>query len=63
MSTATLLPVRATEGTIQQLVATDAAIIIEAALTAPTATCPSCGTPATRVQRRHFSRSRQYTYR
>lgn len=58
MSTAMLLPVRATEGTIQQLVATDAAIIIEAALTAPTATCPSCGTPATRVQSRYWRRLR-----
>ncbi len=50
MVTATILPLAATEGAIQQLVPTGEAIIIEARLTAPTAICPCCGVAANRRQ-------------
>ncbi len=50
MVTATILPLAATEGAIQQLVPTADAIIIEAHLTAPTAPCPCCGVAASRRQ-------------
>ncbi len=50
MVTATILPLAATEGAVQQLGPTDEAIIIEARLTAPTASCPCCGVAAGRRQ-------------
>ncbi|HUS15823.1 MAG TPA: ISL3 family transposase [Chloroflexia bacterium] len=54
MVAATILPLTATEGMIQHLATSDEAIIIEAALTAVTATCPSCGQEATRVQSHYW---------
>jgi transposase len=54
MATATILPLTAAQGTVQQLAPSDGALIIEAALTAATATCPRCGQPATRVQSRYW---------
>jgi transposase len=47
---ATILPLAATEGAIQQLVPTDTAIIVEARLTTPTVPCPCCGVAASRRQ-------------
>ena len=54
MVTATILPLAATEGVIQQLATTDDAIIIEARLTVASATCPGCGVAATRRQSRYW---------
>jgi transposase len=54
MVAATVWPVPATDGLIQHLAASDEAIMIEAALTAATAPCPSCGQEATRVQSRYW---------
>ena len=54
MVTATILPLAATEGAIQQLATTDDAIIIEARLTVASATCPGCGVAATRRQSRYW---------
>jgi transposase len=54
MVATTVLPLTTAQGTIQQLVPSDEAIIIEAVLTAATATCPCCGTAATRVQSRYW---------
>ncbi len=54
MATATILPLTAAQGTVQQLAPSAGARIIEAALTASTAACPRCGRPATRVQRRYW---------
>lgn len=50
MAATAILPLVATEGAVQQLVPTADAIIIEARLTAPTATCPCCGVAASRRQ-------------
>ena len=50
MAAATILPLAATEGAVQQLVPTADAIIVEARLTTPTATCPCCGVAASRRQ-------------
>ncbi len=50
MAAATILPLAATEGAVQQLVPTADAIIVEARLTTPTANCPCCGTTASRRQ-------------
>lgn len=50
MAAAAILPLAATDGAVQQVVPTDEAIIIEARLTTPTATCPCCGIAASRRQ-------------
>jgi transposase len=50
MAAATILPLAATEGAVQQLVPTADAIIVEARLTTPTANCPCCGVAASRRQ-------------
>ena len=50
MAAAALLPLATTEGAVQQVVPTEAAIIIEARLTTPTANCPCCGVAASRRQ-------------
>jgi len=50
MAAATILPLAATEGAVQQLVPTADAIIVEARLITPTATCPCCGVAASRRQ-------------
>jgi transposase len=54
MVATTIVPLTMAQGTIQQLVPGDEAIIIDAALTAATAPCPCCGTAATRVQSRYW---------
>jgi len=56
MAAATILPLAATEGAVQQLVPTADAIIIEARLTTPTASCPCCGVAASRRQS-HYQRT------
>ncbi len=54
MVTATILPLAATEGAIQQLATTDDAIIIEARLTTPTAVCSCCAAAASRRQSQYL---------
>ena len=50
MAAATILPLAATEGAIQQFVPTADTIIVEARLTTPTANCPCCGVASSRRQ-------------
>jgi transposase len=56
MATTAILPFAPTESAIQQLTTTDDTIIVEARLTAPTASCPCCGVAASRRQS-HYSRT------
>jgi transposase len=54
MVAAAVWPLPAIDGLIQQLATRDDAIMIEAALTAATATCPTCGQEATRIQSQYW---------